>query len=171
MKYFKTLALLLFLSALSFFACNDNSDAVKQKARESLPVTNSPALPTASTPNPATAEPVQNAAGVWHYTCSKGCPKGGDKGQNCATCGGPLAHNQAYHANSTPPATNPINNSTNPSATTPTLTPPTPAAEPVQNAAGVWHYTCSKGCPKGGDKGQSCATCGGPLAHNTAYHN
>ncbi|MBL7819963.1 MAG: hypothetical protein JNL65_05055, partial [Saprospiraceae bacterium] len=29
-----------------------------------------------------------------------------------------------------------------------TVTPPAPTgAEPAQNAAGVWHFTCSKGCP------------------------
>ncbi|MBK8297499.1 MAG: hypothetical protein IPK91_09535 [Saprospiraceae bacterium] len=32
-----------------------------------------------------------------------------------------------------------------------TITPPAPttAPEPAQNAAGVWHFTCSKGCPGG----------------------
>jgi len=30
------------------------------------------------------------------------------------------------------------------------ITPPTKPAEPAQNAAGVWHYTCPNGCAGGG---------------------
>ena len=42
-------------------------------------------------------EPPQNAKGVWHYTCSAGCAGGGGGAGNCASCGGPLAHNAEYH--------------------------------------------------------------------------
>lgn len=156
MKYFKILAILMLSSVISFYACNDNADALKQEARESLEVSDSPTLPNAATPNPATPEPPQNAEGVWHYTCSKGCAGGAGAAGNCATCGGPLAHNSAYHANA------------NSTPTTPPATPP--AAEPAQNAAGVWHYTCGKGCAGGAGAAGTCGTCGGTLAHNTAYH-
>ena len=156
MKYFKILAILLLSSVISFYACNDNADAHKQEARESLEVSDSPTLPNTATPNPATPEPPQNAAGVWHYTCSKGCAGGAGAAGNCATCGGPLAHNSAYHANA------------NSTPTTPSATPP--AAEPAQNAAGVWHYTCGKGCTGGAGTAGTCGTCGGTLAHNAAYH-
>jgi len=160
MKYFKILAILLLSSVISFYACNDNDDARKQEARESLEVSDSPTLPNAATPNPATPEPPQNAEGVWHYTCSKGCAGGAGAAGNCATCGGPLAHNSAYHANAnSTPTTTPI---------TPSATPP--ATEPAQNAAGVWHYTCGKGCAGGAGAAGTCGTCGGTLAHNTAYH-
>ena len=160
MKYFKILAILLLSSVISFYACNDKSDAIKQKARESLEVSDSPTLPNAATPNPATPEPPQNAEGVWHYTCSKGCAGGAGATGNCATCGSPLAHNSAYHPNTnSTPTTTPI---------TPPATPPT--TEPAQNAAGVWHYTCGKGCAGGAGATGLCGTCGGTLAHNTAYH-
>ncbi len=160
MKYFKILAILLLSSVISFYACNDNDDARKQEARESLEVSDSPNLPNAATPNPATPEPPQNAEGVWHYTCSKGCAGGAGAAGNCATCGGPLAHNSAYHANAnSTPTTTPI---------TPSATPP--ATEPAQNAAGVWHYTCGKGCAGGAGAAGTCGTCGGTLAHNKAYH-
>ena len=160
MKYSKILAILLLGSAISFYACNDSNNTVREEARKSVEV---PTTPPPATP-PA-AEPAQNAAGVWHYICSKGCAGGGAKGDVCGTCGGPLAHNQAYHTNTNnTPNANPIN----PSATSPTATPP--AVEPAQNAAGVWHYICNNGCAGGGVKGQNCGTCGSPLAHNQAYH-
>ncbi|MBK7358340.1 MAG: hypothetical protein IPI45_10600 [Saprospiraceae bacterium] len=52
---------------------------------------------TITPPAPGTAEPAQNAAGVWHFTCSKGCPGGAGTQGNCAKCGNPLTHNAAYH--------------------------------------------------------------------------
>ena len=156
MNYFKILAILMFSSVISFYACNDNADAaVKKEAKESLNVSTQP---NAATPNPATPEPPQNAEGVWHYTCNAGCAGGAGAASACATCGGTLAHNSAYHgnANSTP------NNSP--------ITPPARAAEPAQNAAGVWHYTCNTGCAGGAGAAGTCGTCGGTLAHNSAYH-
>jgi len=157
MKYFKILAILLFSSVISFYACKDNTNAQKQEAREPLEVFDSPTLPNATTPNPATLEAPQNAGGVWHYTCSNGCAGGAGSAVNCDTCGGPLVHNSAYHVNS---------NSTPTAA--PYATPPT--AEPSQNTAGVWHYTCGKGCVGGSGAAGACGACGGTLIHNTAYH-
>ena len=163
MKYFRLLTLLLLTSVISFYACNDNAsaDAVRQKAEETLDVSASP--PNAATPTPATPEPAQNAAGVWHYTCSKGCEGGAGAAGPCATCGGTLAHNAAYHDQANSPTTA--------TPETPTVTPtPTPPTSPAQNAAGVWHYTCSKGCAGGAGAAGACASCGGTLAHNAAYH-
>ena len=179
MKYFKILAILLFSSVISFYACNDNDDARKQEARESLEVSDSPTLPNAATPNPAggaihrvpnspsptnattpdaaTPKASQNAGRVWHYTCSNGCAGGAGSAVNCESCGSLLAHNQAYHANP---------NST--SIPIPFTSPP--AAEAGKNTAGVWHYTCAKGCAGGSGTAGTCGTCGGTLAHNTAYH-
>ena len=161
MKYTKILAILLLSSVISFYSCNDDkADARKQKAKESLGVPSTATIPNVATPNPTTSESPQTAEGVWHYTCSKGCAGGAGAAGSCATCGGPLAHNASYHtnANSTP-ATNPI-----------IPTPPTPAAEPAQNAVGVWHYTCGNGCAGGAGAAGPCGTCGGTLAHNAAYH-
>lgn len=160
MKYIKIITILLLSSAISFYACNDNSNDVRQKARESLRVSDSPTPPSAAVQNPAIPEPTQNAAGVWHYTCNQGCAGGGGKDDTCATCGGALAHNTAYHANDNiaPPA-NPI---------APSATPP--VVEAAQNAAGVWHYTCGNGCAGGAGVAGTCSTCSGALAHNPAYH-
>lgn len=139
-----------------------------------------------ATATPATTpEPAQNAAGVWHYTCSNGCSGGAGSAVACATCGSTLVHNQAYHSNTgttTPPptttpsigATSSANNVlTAPAAPGAALPPPItpPVNEPPQNAAGVWHYTCSNGCAGGAGSAVACATCGSTLAHNQAYHN
>ena len=51
------------------------------------------------TPGQIAAEPTQNTAGVWHYTCSKRCGGGGGAEGNCADCGAPLLHNTVYHSN------------------------------------------------------------------------
>jgi len=161
MKFFKSLTILLFSTVILFSACSGNTDAGKQEVKET-PIVSDPPATNTNMPTAATPEPPQNAAGVWHYTCSKGCAGGSGTAGNCAICGGPLSHNSAYHsnANSTPPT---------PSISTPSpTTPKTP--EPAQNAAGVWHYTCAKGCPGGAGSAGTCSTCGGPLAHNQAYH-
>jgi hypothetical protein len=160
MKYFKIITILLLSSAISFYACNDNSDTIRQKARESLTVSSPPTLPNAAVQNPAIPQSNQNTEGVWHYTCSQGCAGGGGKDDNCITCGGSLAHNQAYHAsdNIAAPA-----NSITPSATPPVV-------EPAQNVTGVWHYTCGNGCAGGAGVTGICGTCGDALAHNPVYH-
>ena len=46
---------------------------------------------------PPTAEPAQNAQGVWHYTCANGCAGGAGSATACASCGSTLAHNAVYH--------------------------------------------------------------------------
>ena len=61
-------------------------------------VDSTPSPPPTPPPNPATpTEPAQNAAGVWHYTCAKGCAGGAGIATACSSCGGMLAHNAAYH--------------------------------------------------------------------------
>lgn len=58
----------------------------------------SPATPgTLNAPAAAAAATGPNANGQYHYTCSNGCAGGGDNAGKCTTCGGDLAHNQAYH--------------------------------------------------------------------------
>lgn len=159
MKNFKILAILIFSSVISFYSCKEKTNEQKQETKDPMEVLDSRTKPDTKTPDPATVEPPQNAVGVWHYTCSKGCAGGAGSAVNCDTCGGLLAHNSAYHTNS---------NST--PSTAPYATPPPPAAEPNQNSAGVWHYTCGKGCAGGGGAAGNCGVCGGALSHNTAYH-
>jgi len=157
MKHLKILAILLFSSVISFFACNDNTNSPKKETQKQFEASDLPTLTKPTNPNEATPEAPQNDGGVWHYTCSKGCAGGAGSAVNCDTCGDLLAHNQAYHSNT---------------KSTPTSIPfMTPSdAEPDKNTAGVWHYTCGKGCVGGAGAAGNCGTCGSALTHNTAYH-
>ena len=152
------LSLGLFI-ALTITACqNDNGPRT----------TGPPSTPVAPATTPPAAAPGTANAGVEHYICPNGHVGYGSSGQGtCSQCGTALVHNQAYHNNTAAaPATNPMLQ--NPAAGTPAV-PPT--AEPAQNAAGVWHYTCSAGCAGGAGSAGVCSNCGGQLAHNQAYHN
>lgn len=55
------------------------------------------ALPSDAPATPATPEPAQNAAGVWHYTCPNGHAGGSGSATACTECGTTLVHNTAYH--------------------------------------------------------------------------
>lgn len=147
MNYLKVFSFLLLCGVFFLTAC-------KEKATK-------PAKKT-TTPQPAFAEPAQNASGVWHYICSNGCAGGSGVAGNCATCGAVLMHNGLYHANA-----NGIP-STSPASGIPYAKPPTVA--PSTNAAGVYHYICSNGCVGGSGTAGNCKTCGNALAHNAAYH-
>ncbi len=178
MKYLNIFCVLLVFSLALLTSCNSDSSDARDQARENLVVPESPATdptsPIQTAPTPPAAEPAQNAEGVWHWTCSKGCAGGGGGAGSCATCGGPLAHNAAYHNSSNAASTPTVPGAmpTIPGATTTAVPPPTAKpAEPAQNAAGVWHYTCSKGCAGGAGSAVACAGCGGTLAHNASYHN
>lgn len=157
MKYYKIL--LLFGLAISFYACNNNSQ--NKSIVSPVDASNSPTPTQATTSNTATQQSSQNSGSVWHYTCSNGCAGGADSAVNCRNCGELLVHNQAYHTNTN---TN-INNNQSP---IPLLNPSAP--QTGQNSAGVWHYTCSKGCAGGSGSAGTCSNCGNTLAHNQAYH-
>ena len=178
MKFTKFIYL---LGILAFIACNNTPDrpesvlTEEQKNRTTTTTNNSVTPPT-------TPEPAQNAAGVWHYTCPNGCDGGAGSAQPCAKCGATLAHNSEYHnsGNATPttPAT-PTTTTTNVASFSDGQLTTTPnsnvnitgsGAEPAQNAAGVWHYTCPNGCAGGGGSAGPCGSCGATLAHNSAYH-
>ena len=157
--------LLLLATICCFVGCYESKPAPKYPIEGAVDL-NQPAPASPATPG---AEPAQNAAGVWHYTCSNGCAGGAGSAVACATCGNTLAHNTAYHNNtgSTPAATrSPSPVSTESATSTVNFT----SDEPAQNAAGVWHYTCSNGCAGGAGSAVACATCGNTLAHNSAYH-
>lgn len=145
---------LILVLGLFFISC-DNDSAIREKAAQTLP--------KASPQTNTNQMPVSGAlTGVQHYICPNNCQgSGGPEQGNCPVCGTAYLHNQAFHANDAqnqvPPTPNPVTQ--------------TPTAEPAQNAAGVWHYTCAKGCPGGSGSATACATCGGTLAHNAAYHN
>lgn len=176
------------LSALFILSCANAPDRPEPILDPNAVPT--PVSTTAATP-PATAEPAQNAQGVWHYTCTNGCAGGAGSAVACATCGTTLVHNQIYHNNAAAPtaagaglttpaattgAASPIslggNSAITPLGGAPTTAaaPPPKAPEPAQNAAGVWHYTCSAGCSGGAGSAIACATCGTTLVHNQVYH-
>lgn len=155
--FFFTSTILVF--TLFAFSCKDQAkEDIRNKAIESVPVT--PAT-SSSSPSPA---PAANSSGQKHYACPNNCAgSGGDGAGTCPVCGTAYVHNQAFHNDNagTPAATPNI---------TPVPTPPPSTSEPAQNAAGVWHYTCSAGCDGGAGAAGSCSKCGGALAHNQAYH-
>lgn len=165
MKSFPTF---LFLIAACFLVvgCYDAKPAPKYPIDGAVDL-NQPAAPAAAGVNP----------NVKHYICSNNCANSGaDAAGNCPVCGNAYVHNDAYHNNAaapTPatPAGLPGNPTSVDQATSNvTFTDPN-STEPAQNAAGVWHYTCSAGCAGGAGAAGNCASCGGALAHNSAYHN
>lgn len=130
-------------------------------------VTQVPSTPDMSnTTPPPTAEPAQNAEGVWHYTCPNGCEGGSGSAVACSNCGTMLVHNKAYHSNGVQDAQI---NMQDPQINMGQQTPP-PTPEPAQNASGVWHYTCPNGCDGGAGSASACANCGTQLVHNKSYH-
>jgi len=183
------------LTLLVLVSCNgkpDRPDSVLNESQQNYSGTdlNAPGANAAVTPQAPPVEPPQNAEGVWHYTCPDGHPGGSGSATACAQCGKTLVHNQAYHNNGnqpTPPVTQQITrpgevtpgstitfDPSNPGSATASgtnlTTPPPPTPEPAQNAAGVWHYTCSDGHPGGAGSATPCAQCGKTLVHNQAYH-
>ena len=97
------------------------------------------------------------ASNVQHYICPNNCAgSGGDAQGTCPVCGTQYIHNQEFHNQAVTQTTQPASPST---------------PEPPQNAAGVWHYTCSNGCEGGAGSPVACAQCGNTLVHNTEYHN
>lgn len=147
------IALIILGAMICLYACKDAATE---------PQTAEPAEATkaSTTASSAKVEPPQNELGVWHYTCALGCPGGAGSAVQCSNCKNLLSHNQAYHGTSSPTQ-----------SSSPMLAPGASAtAEPSQNAAGVWHYTCSNGCSGGSGSASKCLTCGETLAHNSAYH-
>lgn len=163
MKYFKIIVL-VFVSAVFLNSCKDTSEAPKQGASKSTQALDVKMPTKAATTQPISADPGQNALGVWHYTCIKGCPGGAGTTGKCNNCGSLLAHNPAYHGSA--------NMNSAPVSSAPFANPPAAAstAPAGQNSAGVWHYTCSKGCAGGSGVVEPCASCGETLVHNVAFH-
>jgi hypothetical protein len=118
-------------------------------------------------PKPAIQQNTLTAS-VKHYICANKCENSGSDVQGaCPVCKNPYLHNDAFHAQDFM-KNGPINvpsNIENSSAKTPA----TPS--PAQNARGIYHYTCTKGCYGGSGTAEKCANCGTDLAHNQAYHN
>jgi hypothetical protein len=166
-------SLLMGFGLLFMVACNSDAPSGTQNASGA---DNPAAIEPFDIQSPSSQAPPAVAADgkVYHYACPNACG-GGDAAGTCPVCGAAYAHNQAWHDQN--PAQNPTQNQppveinmSNPAASVPTA-PATPAVEPAQNAAGVWHYICSAGCSGGAGAAGSCGKCGAALSHNQAYHN
>ena len=153
-----------FLMILFVIACNNAPDRPE-------PILDPATTPTTTTTTSSTVPPARTAdtnPNVPHYICPNNCVGGGGASAGpCPVCGTTMTHNAAYHNQ---PAANQPNIVTTPETNTATPVTPPPGGEPAQNANGVWHYTCTAGCPGGAGSAVACATCGATLVHNTLYH-
>lgn len=154
---------LFLLAALCFtIGCYESKTAPKYPIEGAVNL-NQPAPATAGTP------------GGKHYICSNNCANSGaDAAGTCPVCGNAYVHNDAFHNNAAAPPPTPVAGAagaanTQTSTSNINFTDPN-STEPAQNAAGVWHYTCGAGCAGGAGAAGTCASCGGALAHNSAYH-
>lgn len=168
--YFFRLAAVCLILPLGSCGSDDSSTTTSTPANDMETSGTKPTAPPAVEPSVAPA-PVQAApapgntaaapsGNVKHYTCPNNCKgSGGDAKGNCPVCGTAYVHNVAYHTQG---------NNTSTTTTSPNPAQATPS--PAQNAAGVYHYTCLKGCAGGSGSAGKCASCGGDLAHNAVYH-
>lgn len=164
MKSKQLFAYLVLCLALAFTACqsDDSSNAATTPAPTTVPNT-VVTPPAATTPAPPTA-PVSGFAGEAepHYKCPNNCAGGHGPGQgSCPVCGTAMVHNAAYHNSGSSTTINPTIQQPNIGGNT---------TSSAQNAAGVFHYTCSNGCAGGAGSAVACSTCGNTLVHNPAYH-
>jgi hypothetical protein len=110
---------------------------------------------------------------VQHYTCPNNCEgSGGGGAGTCPVCGTEYTHNAAFHSQTATPPPSTTTTITPPSDGATPLTPATPPAttSSAVNASGVYHYSCPSGCEGGAASAGACATCGGELTHNPAFH-
>lgn len=137
--------------------------------------TEQPAIQPVTPATSPAANALKATPAVFHYICPNKCAGGGSEGQGkCPVCKTDLVHNDAFHNQAqqqqpqitAQPQTNPIQLNT----ANPNQQPQQPQPESPQNAKGVWHYTCPKGCTGGGGQAVACANCGTQLEHNQKYH-
>ena len=167
MKISSLFTIALFAAFTLVTACKNKADETSNQPI-SAPVDSSGIFNAQNTSEPAPTNPNEP-----HWKCPKNCAGSGGAAQGkCPVCGSDYVHNAAYHG--TPPAagsspSDPIKINPENSTATPAQTPP-PATASAQNAKGVFHYTCSKGCAGGAASAGNCAKCGNALTHNAAFH-
>jgi hypothetical protein len=166
MKLSNLLIITLFGSFFLIVSCGNKKED---------PATDPSTISTMEAQDPSMTASTQTAGGTeFHYKCPNNCEGGGGSGQGkCPVCGTDMVHNPAFHSQQT--QATPGSSPDAPIQVSPTtetgaeITQQT--AQPgAQNAAGVWHYTCSKGCEGGAGAAGNCAKCGNPLTHNSAFH-
>ena len=174
MKQFFLITLLSFSFVVAMDSCKGKSDAAAEGTAADTTAVMDPSM-SAQQPL-ATGTTGSTEA---HYKCpTAGCTGTGSAQGKCPVCGADLVHNPAFHNQAQPnltPAPGEGQINATPSTQTPpgTQTPPaTQTPPPAKNAAGVFHFSCSKaGCDGGAGAAGKCPKCGSDLAHNQAYHN
>jgi|SRR5690606_7374699 hypothetical protein len=158
MNISRFLLIALIGATMGLASCNSKKDA-STSVPETTVTPSSPTQTTTMSTSAPGSEP--------HYKCpTPGCTGGGAAQGQCPICGADLQHNDAYHAQQQMgnPAANPVIDMSAQGA----MQQNAPAA---QNAQGVFHYTCPKGCAGGAGMAGMCSNCGTELVHNQAYHN
>ncbi|MBL7928070.1 MAG: hypothetical protein JNL47_01165 [Bacteroidia bacterium] len=157
---------------------SEQNPATESSATKPEPAAESMVQPQGEVSNPATTAqvpaPASPANALFHYICPNRCAGGGSEGQGkCPVCKTDLIHNDAFHqAQQQQPQLNvqPQNNQIQLNTANQMQQQQPPAPESPQNAKGVWHYTCPKGCAGGGGQAIACANCGTQMEHNQKYH-
>lgn len=164
----KILSYLVLALGLIFTSCSDSgSQSATEQAPSQLDQSSDNSTPQINITNPeatgGNGQPVAaSVSGGQHYICPNNCEgSGGASAGTCPVCGTDYVHNAGFHQKNSPSADG---------TGSPVISTSPTTAEPAQNASGVWHYTCPKGCAGGGGSAGPCSSCGATLAHNPAYH-
>ena len=172
MKILNSLFFVLLTLSIVVSSCNSKkADATQESTMATDSLTQDPGAVAAV-----------SAGSQHHFICPKNCEgSGGAEQGNCPVCGTAYVHNQSFHNQSpTAPGTQgtPIQidpngtvtqTATNPAAGSQPIT-DTPANPAAKNAAGEWHFVCSKACGGGAGAQGNCPKCGSPLTHNQDFH-
>jgi hypothetical protein len=157
MKTLQFTTLILVAALIFSMGCNSKkADAVND---ESSTIPKVETKDSASFVNAAGADNV-----IQHFICPNHCKgSGGPAEGKCPVCGTDYVHNDAFHKGSSIPEPamkiDPVTHMAVPTHTE------------AQNAHGVYHFICPKGCAGGAGVAGNCAKCGTPLEHNAAFHN
>ncbi len=158
----KNLIYILFLALVGFTVSCDS------KPERPDPVTNTAVTP--EIPPATTAAASAPSGSVQHYICPNNCEgSGGPAAGTCPNCGTAFVHNAAFHNQQQGTPTSAA--TSQPVSVNGATQIDPPATLPASNASGVFHYICANGCAGGAAAQGNCATCGGALTHNQAYHN
>ena len=146
---------LFLIVILASTGCNSKkADPAIQESSQVKPMPTDSALATAAT----------NENVIQHFICPNHCKgSGGPAEGKCPVCGTEYVHNDAFHKGASIPEPamriDPVTHMAVPTHTE------------AQNAKGVYHFICPKGCAGGAGIAGNCATCGTPLEHNAAFHS
>ena len=156
MIFSKILSLVFAIILFGFLACN-NKKEVPADQQEETSIVDTASKDQSISATPADGNPEQ------HFICPNHCKgSGGAEEGKCPVCGTEYVHNDAFHRGAPIPEPqmkiDPVTHMAVPTHTE------------AQNAKGVYHFICPKGCPGGAGIAGNCPKCGTPLEHNQAFH-